>query len=89
MGGRGGSSGLGKPPNLEYEAMAYAVTTGHSKYATKEERREATATVSSFIKNMREGDVYQAQGAFDDGQLGMGSEYDRMVRYVRLYVRGG
>ena len=88
MGGRGSSSGLGKTPNLEYKAMPYAITTGYSKYATQAERKEATATVSSFIKNMRVGDVYQAQGAFDGGTFEISKQGGKlMIGYVNSRYR--
>ena len=104
MGGRGASSGLGKTPSLEYKPMSYEIRTGHGKFATKEQRLEAAATVSSFMKNMREGDIYQAQGVFDGGVFEISkrggkfmigyanSRYGRVVASranVQKYIKNG
>lgn len=58
MGGRGSSfSGTkaGKVPNETYDKRPFIFS---SKYATADEKKQWTATVSKFIKNAQVGDVY-------------------------------
>ena len=57
MGGRGSSTV--KTPNISYPRFSYSVRTGRG---TPEEKKVLSNTISDFMKNAKDGDVYRVGG---------------------------
>ena len=84
MGSRG--AGSGRLPNISYERFPYS--TLWKGGGTKEEKAQVTKTVTEFIKNAKEGDVYQLGGGF--GSAG-GATFEIVTRggSGKLYIKSG
>lgn len=62
MGGRGSSTN--KTPNISYPRFSYSVRIGRG---SPEEKKQLSNTISDFMKNAKDGDLYRVGGGIGSG----------------------
>ena len=80
MGGRGSSTT--KTPNISYPRFSYSVRIGRG---TPEEKKLLSNTISDFMKNAKDGDVYRTGTGIGSG----GETFSISGSGKRMKIRSG